>query len=104
MIEDNCSLTVSGSVSLSAGMIAGVVDGAEVRDVTSYAPMTYNGGATGLVHMALVGACYANTKDVTVDSVHNRGEITVTNTANTVGNANAIHAAGIVGFANASAG
>ncbi len=103
VIEDNCSLTVSGSVSLSAGMIAGVVDGAEVRDVTSYAPMTYNGGAAGLVHMALVGACYANTKDVTVDSVHNRGEITVTNTANTVGNANAIHAAGIVGFANASA-
>lgn len=104
VIDDNCSLIVSGSASLSAGMIAGVVDGAEVRDVTSYAPMIYNGSAAGLVHMALVGACYANTKDITIDSVHNRGEITVTNTANTVGNANAIHAAGIVGFANAPSG
>lgn len=103
VIEDNCSLTVSCSVSLSAGMIAGVADGAEVRDITSYAPMTYNGSATGLVHMALIGACYANTKDNTIDSVHNRGEITVTNEKNTVGNANAIHAAGIVGFANAPA-
>ncbi len=104
VIEDNCSLTVSGNVSLSAGMIAGVVDGAEVRDVTSYAPMTYSGGATGLVHMALIGACYADTKDITIDSVHNRGEINVTNTANTAGNANAIHVAGIVGFTNANSG
>ena len=104
VIEDNCSLTVSGNVSLSAGMVAGVADGAEVRDVTSYAPMTYNGGVTGLLHMALVGACYAKTKNTTIDSVHNRGEISVTNTANTLGNGNAIHVAGIVGFANAPSG
>ena len=65
VIEDNCSLTVSSSVSLSAGMIAGLVYDAEVRDVTSYAPLSY------------------------------------TNTANTAGNANAIHVAGIVGFTNA---
>ena len=102
VIEDNCSLTVSGNVSLSAGLIAGIVDGAEVRDVTSYAPMTYNGGASGLVHMALIGACYADTQSITIDSVHNRGEINVTNTANTVGNANAIHVAGIVGITNAN--
>ena len=102
VIEDNCSLTVSCNVSLSAGLIAGVVDGAEVRDVTSYAPMTYNGGATGLVHMALVGACYADSQSITIDSVHNRGEMNVTNTANTAGNANAIHVAGIVGFTNAN--
>lgn len=104
VIEENCSLTVSGDVSLSAGMIAGIVDGAEVRDVTSYAPMTYNGGASGLVHLALVGACFAGTEDVTIDSVHNRGEINVTNTANTVGNANGLHVAGIVGFTNAPSG
>ena len=104
VIEDNCSLTVSGNVSLSAGLIAGIVDGAEVRDVTSYAPMTYNGGASGLVHLALIGACYADTQNITIDSVHNRGEINVANTANTVGNANAIHVAGIVGFTNAPSG
>ena len=101
VIEDNCSLTVSSSVSLSAGMIAGLVYDAEVRDVTSYAPLSYNGGASGFVHMALIGGCYAKDLGTTVDSVHNRGEITAPNTANTKGNAQAIHVAGIVGFTNA---
>ena len=102
VIEDNCSLLVSSDVSLSAGMIAGLVYDAEVRDVTSYAPLTYNGSATGLVHMALIGACYSQDKGTTVDSVHNRGAITAENTANDKGNANAIHVAGIVGFTNAA--
>lgn len=101
VIEDNCSLTVSTNVSLSAGMIAGVVYDAQVRDITSYAPMTYNGGATGLLHMALIGGVYAKDQGVTVDSVHNRGAITCVNTKNMAAGITGIHIAGIVGFANA---
>ena len=104
VIEDNCSLTVSTNVSLSAGMIAGVVYDAQVRDITSYAPMTYNGGATGLLHMALIGGVYAKDQGVTVDSVHNRGEINCVNTKNMNAGATGIHIAGIVGFANAPSG
>ncbi len=103
VIEDNCSLTVSSSVSLSAGLIAGLVYDAEVRDVTSYAPLTYDGAATGFVHMALIGGCFAKNQGTTVDSVHNRGEISAMNTANDKGNVQAIHIAGIVGFTNAPA-
>lgn len=101
VIDNSCSLTVNSSVAHSAGVIAGVVYDAAVRDVTSYAPMTYQGGATGLLHMALIGGIYANESNCTVDSVHNNGKITVTNSANLNSGATAIHAAGIVGFSNA---
>ncbi|MBR4775882.1 MAG: DUF4886 domain-containing protein [Bacteroidales bacterium] len=101
VIENNCSLTVKSSVAHSAGVIAGLVYDAAVRDVTSYAPMTYQGSATGLLHMALIGGIYANEENCTVDSVHNYGKITATNTANLNAGATGIHAAGIVGFANA---
>lgn len=104
IIEDNCSLTVNSSASLSAGMIAGVVYDAQIRDITSYAPLTYKGSATGLFHMALIGGVYAKDQGVIVDSVHNRGEITCTNNSNMNAGATAIHIAGIVGFANAPTG
>ena len=51
--------------------------------------------------MALIGGIYANEANCTVDSVHNNGKITVTNTANLNAGATGIHAAGIVGFTNA---
>ena len=102
VIDNTCSLTVNSSASHSAGMIAGVLYDASVRDVTSYAPMTYKGAATGLMHMALIGGIYANEEDCIVDSVHNNGKITATNTANLNAGATGIHAAGIVGFINAN--
>ena len=104
VIEDNCSLTVNTNVSLSAGMIAGVMYDAEVRDITSYAPMTYGGGATGLLHMALIGGAYAKDTGCVVDSVHNFGEINAPNTANQNASAAGIHVAGIMGFTNAVTG
>lgn len=104
VIEDNCSLTVNSSASISAGMIAGVLYDADVRDVTSYAPMTYSGSATGLIHMALVGGMYAENRGCTVDSVHNYGAMTATNSANLNAGATGVHVAGIVGFINAPTG
>ncbi|MBO4434423.1 MAG: DUF4886 domain-containing protein [Bacteroidales bacterium] len=101
VIDATCSLTVTSSVSHSAGMIAGVLYDATVRDVTSYAPMTYKGGATGYFHMALIGGLYANETGCTVDSVHNRGDILAENTANLNAGATGLHVAGIVGFSNA---
>ena len=101
VIDDSCSLTVNSSVSHSAGVVAGVVYDATVRDITSYAKMTYKGGATGYLHMALIGGIYASAEGCVVDSVHNRGDIEVENTKNLNAGATAIHAAGIVGFANA---
>ena len=101
VIEDNCSLTVTSSVSHSTGMIAGVLYDATVRDVTSHAPMTYKGGATGYFHMALIGGLYAKDEGCIVDSVHNYGKITAEDSANRKADPSCIHAAGIVSFANA---
>lgn len=101
VIEDNCSLTVNASAAVSAGLIAGVLYDADVRDVTSYAPMTYAGSAAGLMHMALVGGMYSKSRGCTVDSVHNYGAMTATNSANLNASATGIHVAGIVGFTNA---
>ena len=103
VIEDNCSLTVTSSASLSAGVVAGVLYDATVRDVTSYAPMTYKGGATGYFHMAMVGGLYAKDQGCTLDSVHNYGAMTVENTANLNAGSTGLHCAGIAGFANAPA-
>lgn len=102
VIEENCSLTVTSAVSHSTGLIAGVLYDATVRDVTSYAPMTYTGAASGYFHMALIGGIYANTIGCTVDSVHNYGDIEAQNTANLNAGATGLHVAGIVGFTNAA--
>ena len=101
VIDQSCSLTVNSSVSHSAGVIAGVVYDATVRDVTSYAPMTYQGHATGYLHMALIGGIYASESNCTVDSVHNNGKMVAGNTDNLNAGATGIHVAGIVGFSNA---
>ena len=102
IIDANCSLTVKSAVAHSAGVIAGVVYDATVRDVTSYAPMTYQGSATGALHMALIGGIYAHEENCTVDSVHNNGAIQATNTENMNAGATGLHVAGIVGFTNAN--
>ena len=106
IIDNSCSLTITSemNVSLSAGMIAGVVYDGTVRDVTSYAPMVYQGKASGLFHMALIGALYSKEKGCIVDSVHNWGEIGAENSANLNAGATGIHVAGVVGFANAPTG
>ena len=106
IIENSCSLTIAPevAVSLSAGVIAGVVYDATVRDVTSYASMLYQGKATGLFHIALIGGLYAKENGCIIDSVHNWGKIDVENTANLNAGATGIHAAGVVGFANAPTG
>ena len=106
IIDDSCSLTIASevSVSLSAGMIAGVVYDATVRDITSYATMHYQGKAAGYFHMALIGGLYTKENGCIVDSVHNWGKIDAENSANLNAGATGIHVAGIVGFANSPTG
>ena len=104
VLEESCSLTVTSSAPHSAGLIAGVLYDATVRDVTSYAPLSYKGGASGLMHIALIGGLYGSEEGCTVDSVHNRGDLSAENTANLNAGATAIHLAGIVGFSNTPTG
>ncbi len=102
IFDESCSLEVTATASLASGVVAGYVYEATVRDVTSYAPMTFNGKA-GAVHMsmALIGQVYCGDGNVTIDSCHNHGEIQAENTDNLEAGAKAYHIAGIVGFAHA---
>ena len=101
--DTGCSLTVTATARCAAGVVAGLVYDATVRDVTSSAPMLFQGaaGASVPMYMAMIGFAFAETAGVTIDSVNNNGEITAENrTPNLEAGANACHIAGIVGFAS----
>lgn len=102
VIDSSCSLEVTATAKMACGVIAGYVYDATVRDVQSYAKMTFNGKAGNGVFMGmgLIGQIYSNKSGVIVDSVHNYGDIVANNTDNTDNSANGYHVAGIVGFAH----
>lgn len=100
--DSGCSLTVTASARCAAGLVAGVVYDATVRDITGSAPMLFQGaaGASVPMYMGLIGFAFAETAGVVIDSVNNNGEITAENrTPNLEAGGNACHAAGIVAFA-----
>lgn len=107
IFESSCSLTVqSPAKSTSHGLIAGLLYDGTVRDVHSYAPMTFQ-SKTGVKNaaqfMALIGYVFTQNAEVTIDSVDNFGEIIAENAdGNNQGGANAFHIAGIVGFSTAT--
>ena len=106
--ESSCSLTVTATAKNTAsGLIAGLVLDGTVRDVHSYAPMTFKGktGANNTAQfMALIGFVFTEKASVTIDSIDNYGEITAENADNNQqGGASAQHIAGIVGFSTSDA-
>lgn len=106
IIDSSCSLEVTSSAVTASGVVAGYVYDATVRDVTSYAPMTFKGtaGDKKFMSMALVGQVYCEKEGVVMDSCHNYGEIVAENTVNLQAGATAYHIAGLVGFAHALSG
>lgn len=106
IIDSSCSLEVTSSAVTANGVVAGYVYDATIRDVTSYAPMTFKGqaGDKKFMSMALVGQVYCEKEGVVMDSCHNYGEIVAENTVNLQASATAYHIAGLVGFAHALSG
>lgn len=100
--DATCSLTVTSTgPTATHGLIAGLVYDGTVRDVHSYAPMTFKGKSANnkAQFMALIGYIFASNNDVIVDSVDNYGEIVAENLAgNDQSGATSIHIGGIVGF------
>ena len=106
IIDSSCSLEVTSSAVTANGVLAGYVYDATVRDVTSYARMTFKGqaGDKKFMSMALVGQVYCEKEGVVMDSCHNYGEIVAENEKNLQAGATAYHIAGLVGFAHALSG
>lgn len=105
--ESSCSLLVEApGKSTSHGVVAGLLYDGTIRDIHSYAPMTFKSktGATNAAQfMAMVGYIFTENSDVTIDSMDNFGEIIAENLdGNNQGGASAFHIAGIAGFSTAT--
>lgn len=107
--ESTCSLLVESSgIETSHGVIAGLVYDGTVRDVHSYAPMTFR-SETGVKNkaqfMSLIGYAFTENQDIIIDSVDNFGEIVAENRdGNDQGGAATFHIAGILGFGTSTVG
>lgn len=107
--ESTCSLLVESSgIETSHGVIAGLVYDGTVRDVHSYAPMTFR-SETGVKNkaqfMSLIGYAFTENQDIIIDSVDNFGEIVAENRdGNDQGGATTFHIAGILGFGTSTVG
>lgn len=107
--ESTCSLLVESSgIETSHGVIAGLVYDGTVRDVHSYAPMTFR-SETGVKNkaqfMSLIGYAFTENLDIIIDSVDNFGEIVAENRdGNDQGGAATFHIAGILGFGTSTVG
>lgn len=107
--ESTCSLLVESSgIETSHGVIAGLVYDGTVRDVHSYAPMTFR-SKTGVKNkaqfMSLIGYAFTENQDIIIDSVDNFGEIVAENRdGNDQGGATTFHIAGILGFGTSTVG
>ena len=105
--ESTCSLLVEArGIETSHGVIAGLVYDGTVRDVHSYAPMTFR-SKTGVNNkaqfMSLIGYAFTEKQDIIIDSVDNFGEIVAENSdRNDQSGAGAFHIAGILGFGTAT--
>ena len=106
IFDASCSLEVTATASCASGVVAGYVCDATVRDVTSYASMTFRGqSGNSFMGMGLIGQVYSSTDGVTVDSCHNYGRIEAENAdENANAGATGYHIAGIVSFAHAVSG
>ncbi len=108
IFESSCSLLVEApGKGTSHGVIAGLVYDGTVRDVHSYAPMTFRsktGANNAAQFMALIGYAFTENQDIIIDSVDNFGEIIAENLdGNNQSGAAAFHIAGILGFGTATA-
>ena len=95
---DNSHLTVSASVSIDAGVIAGLSNEATIENCTSYVPMTYDGTSPGRVTMGLVGFVFCKEKSSKLENLINYGDINADSQGNTTNGATSIQVGGIAGF------
>ncbi|MGN1046485.1 MAG: DUF4886 domain-containing protein, partial [Candidatus Cryptobacteroides sp.] len=109
--DETSSLTIESTAFNYTGVIAGLVQGAEVRDITSYAPVNFkgqtkaSGSSLTSVYVGLVGYMLPGTSGTVMDSCHNRGLITALNLdgITSAGGTAAYTIAGVVGFADGTA-
>lgn len=99
--DSDCSLSVTTSAMGDFGVLAGLVQGATIKNITSYAGIS--GGATNTlgtnrVTMGIIGFAFVNSAAASIQEVVNHGQISVVNGNNTNNGGNGVQVAGILGF------
>lgn len=99
--DSDCSLSVTASALGDFGVLAGLVQGATIKNITSYASIS--GGATNTlgtnrVTMGIIGFAFVNNAAASIQDVVNYGQITAVNGNNTNNGGNGVQVAGILGF------
>lgn len=99
--DNGCSLSVTASALGDFGVLAGLVQGATIKNITSYASIS--GGATNSlganrVTMGIIGFAFVNSVAANIEKVLNYGQISAVNGNNTNNGASGVQVAGILGF------
>jgi len=99
VMDVTSSLTVNATTDVQAGVVAGLVYDAAVRNVVNNAPMQFNSGAAEKrTTMGVVGLAFAQNSEVEISRITNNAAIAAAGGGNVKNNGDAAHISGILGF------
>ena len=106
VIDGSCSFRFSPSVRSDAGIVAGLVHEATVRNITNHASMTLDNQAADDTRatMAMLGFAFSGEGDTLVEGLVNEGKVSASAGANVKNGATGVQVAGILGFSTNAAG
>ncbi|MBO4446676.1 MAG: hypothetical protein J5764_00960, partial [Bacteroidales bacterium] len=100
VIDGSCSFKFSPQVRSDAGIVAGLVNEAAVRNITNYAPMELDNKAEDDVRqtMSIVGFAFADAGESVIEFIENRGDVSANCGQNIKNGATGVMISGILGF------
>ncbi|MCR5327207.1 MAG: phosphodiester glycosidase family protein [Bacteroidales bacterium] len=106
VIDASCSFSFSPTVRSDAGIVAGLVQEATVRNITNHASMTLDNKAEDEVRetMAMLGFAFSGEGETIIEGLVNEGKISASTGNNTKNGATGVQVAGILGFSTNAAG
>lgn len=100
VFDASCSMELSSTAGTDCGMLAGLAWDATVRNITNKGIMKYTGTSDNKkTTIATVGMTFAETQDVLIENIVNEGDMTAVGGGSDQNGGNAVHVAGILGFA-----
>ena len=101
VIDASCSFHFRPTVRSDAGIVAGLVNEATVRNITNYAAMDLDNQAADDTRqtMAMLGFAFSADGETLIEGLINEGKVTASTGANVKNGATGVQVAGILGFA-----
>ena len=105
VIDESCSFSFTPSVRSDAGIVAGLVNEATVRNITNHASMTLDNKAADDIRetMSMLGFAFSGEGETVIEGLVNEGKVSASTGNNTKNGATGVQVAGILGFATNAA-